>query len=339
MARKYTTEDIDNALSNNFDDEDFDNYEEEDFDDEDYDDEDYDEEDYDEEDYDEDSYLDSDEPYDGEGDPYLDFSGGNSKGTNLLNMGKSARRIAFTIENTTENDAVIALTPASYDTKRAALVTKGSDNKLTYKALGGGVIQAESSAAENDIVLRLDNPAEMVTAGHNIDAVIDDGIIYQDPSDASKYIKVTASSKNSTIRHMREFLAKNPTAFSGLHITSNKPQMYETEMIMKKCTPFSVFGEERINFQDCFTPNNQLSDKIIVKKTFFLDNETLTTMTFPAQSKVTVTLVAGVTESASSGLKKKIEEAMAGAKGGKKVKKTGKKGSNKAAKGSRKRKR
>jgi hypothetical protein len=238
---------------------------------------------------------------------------------------------------------VIALTPASYDTKRAALVTT-VDSVLKYKEIGGGMVAAATGAAANDIVLRLDNPAEMVTAGHNIDAVLDDGIIYQDSVTASKFVKVTASSKNSTVRHMREFLANNPTAFSGLHITSNKAQMYETEMIMKKCTPFSVFGEERINFQDSFTPSNQLADKIIVKKTFFLDNETLTTMTFPAGSKVTVTLVAGVTESSSSGLKKKIEKAMKGSTDKGKTVKKGKKTSKKTTKskkrgGSRKRKR
>ena len=240
------------------------------------------------------------EAYTGEDDIYLDYVGGQK---NLESARKSTNRMGFTITNNTTTQKVIALGTASYKTARAALVFDDT-GVLKYAEIGGDAVAAPSTAAENDILTKYNEVAELLAAGHRVDAVLDDGIIY---SDGGKTVVVSAASSNASIRHFMEFVKNNPTYFVGMHIVSSDESMYESEFVSKKCSPFKVYDEVRLPFQDYFDPKNFNTKKIIVKENFHFDNETLSTVTIPAGATVTFTFVAAAIESNATALKNKVQ--------------------------------
>jgi hypothetical protein len=246
------------------------------------------------------------ESYDGSQDVELDFTGAKS----LKDLTKTQKRATFSIKNDTTNQMVIAMTPANYKTQRAALVIDDTGT-LKRKHFGGGLIAVPAGYAENDIIVDYSDISEIVSAGNSVDAVLDDGIIYALASDPTKKVTVTASKKEASVRHLLEYIAKNPSLITSMHISSSDTTMYETELVTKRCTPYGVYGEVRVALQDAFKPSNQITNKIIVDligKGITIDNETLSTLTIPAASTVTVTIVVGVVQSTAQGLINRLKK-------------------------------
>lgn len=244
------------------------------------------------------------ESYDGSNDVELDFTGAKS----LKDLTKTQKRVTFTIKNETDNQMVIAMTSANYNTARAALVIDNAGS-LVKKAFGGGLILVGGNHFANDIILDYTDNSEIVLAGNTVDAVLDDGVIYALSSNPAKRVTVTAAKKEASIRHLLEYIKKNPSLITSMHISSSDTTMYETELVMKRCTPYGVFGEVRVALQDAFKPTNQITNKIIVdllKENIMIDDETLSTLTIPSGATVAITLVVGVVKSSAVGLRNRI---------------------------------
>jgi hypothetical protein len=240
--------------------------------------------------------------YTGEDDIYLDYLGIPG---NLLTMSQSRKRTTFRVKNETTTQKMLAISPGSYRTVNAALVY--NDTTLKYKhPNGGGVLAAPAGLAENDIIMMYNSITEMQAAGHSVDALIDDGIIYAEAADPTKKITVTAINKESSIRHFLKYIDSNPTTFLGLHISSDDASMYETELITRRCSVFGYDREIRIPFQDAFTSENKNEKKIIVTADFQFDSETVAFLSIPSGATVTITLVAGAVESSGVALTKKV---------------------------------
>lgn len=249
-------------------------------------------------------------PYTGEGDLYLDYVG---DAKSIEDMKKSTRRFNWSIENTSDSQKVIVISSASFYTARHALVYM--DGTLKYKhPVGGGVLAAPTGATANDILEFMSGIDGIVAAGHTIDAVLDDGIIYAEAADPTKLIRVTALDKNGSVRHFRKYIENNPTYFLGMYVSSTNNEAYSVEMVTRKINPYGVYSEDRINLYDYFTPLAQNTGKIEVPDRFQIDSETLAYITIPANTKVTFGFIAGVVESSSNALKNKVLNAATGVK-------------------------
>lgn len=247
----------------------------------------------------------------GADDEYLDFQGNNGVG-NLIQMKDTVRRATYSFKNTTESQKRVALTPANFDTRKAMLVYDDS-GILKVKVPGGGAVavtEFDSDAVENDIVSINSSVNEINNAGFNVDAMFDDGIVYAEAADPTKYVKVKSNSKDYSANHFKRFIQANPTAFVGMHIVSDKIEMYESEMIQQDVTPFKGAGQQkRIPFQDYFTSKAMNVDKIEVNENYQFDGQTLSQIVLPASSSVTITFVASVVQSNAAALKRKVQKA------------------------------
>jgi len=246
----------------------------------------------------------------GENDVYLDFQG--RKARNLLTMRDTVRRVSYKVENTMTTQQRMAITPASYDTRKCMLVFDDAGT-LKVKVPGGGAIAVtnfNADALEDDIISVNSEVLEINNAGHNVDVMFDDGYVYALAADPTKYVKVTAKSPDASASHFKKFISEHPTAFIGLHIVSDTTEMFESELILQNITPFKGSGQqERIPFQDFFTDQSDNTSKIIVKDDYQFDGETLSQMLFPATSEVTITFVASVVQSNAAALRRKVYRA------------------------------
>ena len=254
--------------------------------------------------------------YTGEKDIYLDFQGNGEKIT-AIKMKDTVRRVAFQITNTTTSQKKLALTPASYDTLRGMLVYDDTGT-LKVKVTGGGAVAVtnfNTAAIANDVLIAKSDVRDINNAGHNIDCVFDDGIIYAESADPTKYVKVTAKSKNASAKHFINFIKQFPSAFIGIQIVSNVADMFEAELTLQECTPFKGAGQEnRIPFGDFYTDQSNNNNKIMVEGDFQLDANTLAQVVIPALSVVTMTFVASVIHSSAAALKTKVRTAVVNGK-------------------------
>jgi len=249
-----------------------------------------------------DPYLEMD-AYDGDGDLYLDFDG--PQNLNPSELEKSRKRFGITINNATTSQKTVAISPAAYRELLASLVYDDSGT-LKYKVTGGGTVTAPTGKVADDIMMLYSDVAEINEAGHEIDALIDDGVIYNDGTNS---ITITSKSKTGRVRHFLNWLKANPTHFIGMHIVCSNSAMFENELTIQKCNPFKKYEEVRIPLQDDNKPSNNNTAKIIVAKEFQMDGESIAKLVIPASTSVEITFVAGVTESAATGLKNKVTAA------------------------------
>jgi len=263
--------------------------------------------------------------FDGEKNEFLDWQG-QKPNEKIISMRDSVRRASFKITNTTTSQKKLVLNTAAYATEMGLLVYDASGT-LKVKVTGGGAVAVTNFGTgyvANDIVSTKQGVRDINLAGHNIDCVFDDGIIYAETADPTKYVMVNAISKNASAKHFNNFLKNFPTAFIGLHIVSDKPEFFESEMVLQECNPFKGAGSEtRVPFGDDFTDQSTNVTKIIVHAGFQLDGNTLAQIVLPASSVITLTMVASVIHNGANALKKAVEKAVVGGKklsgGGKKL--------------------
>ncbi len=256
------------------------------------------------------NYTGKEELYAYDGDLYLDFMGGNS----FSDMKKSTKRLGYSIKNDTTTQKVIAISTGSYSTIAMAAVYDDAGT-LKYKhPNGGGALVAPAGSVVGQILVFESATGDIIAAGHNIDAVLDDGVIYSESADPTKKILVTPAQKNLTIKHFRGYIKNNPTFFTGIHVGSTDEAMYDTSIISKRVNPYGVDAETALPLQDFFDPKNTNTKKIIVPRELQMDSETLILITVPSGALVTLTFVAGVVESAGHALKKKVASSKDGIK-------------------------
>jgi len=243
------------------------------------------------------------EDYNGDSDSIESFSGNGLKA-----LEKSTKRFTAEINNQTTSSQEVALTPGMFRTAHAAPVVDVA-GVMSYKTIGGETTPAPAGKVVDDIVVTYNDPTDIINAGHRIDAVGDDGVVYKDATGA---ITITAKHKDSNIRQFIDWIKSNPTIFAGLHILSNDTSAFESVLQIRRTSPFAVYGEERIPFQDGFIPENRNTDKIIIKRPFQLDNESLAILSIPAKTKLTISFIAGAASSQAIDLKRKTKKANIG---------------------------
>ncbi len=243
------------------------------------------------------------ENYSGENDELLDYTGERLTEEALR---KSTKRETFTIENTTTHQIVVALNPGSFPVINSVSVYKDANGNLKYKEIGGAELAAPDGLKEGDLMIKFNNPKELKEAGINVDTVLDDGIIYAE--DNTHYVKVSASKPEARIRHFLNYIKHNPILVAATHISSDNPALYESGLELKNISPFFLFGEQRVPFQDDFRPQNYNVKKIIVERQYRLDGNTVAVLSIPAQTKATFTLVVGAEANTGKALERKVHK-------------------------------
>lgn len=238
------------------------------------------------------------EKYDGSQDDDIE----SFTGVGLDELQNSTQRFTISFVNTLNVQKNIVLTPGKHRVDRAALVVDDGGTPK-YKVPGGFLVPAPNGKVVNDIVIDYTETANILNAGERIDAVVDDGIYYAENS--INYLRADSKEADASIRQFQEFLRTNPTLFAGVHITSDNPEMYDAVLRLIKTSPFGNFKEDRIPFQDGFTGKSMNVDKIIVDKPFQLDGETLSILSIPGKTKVSITFIAGAVSSQATSLKRK----------------------------------
>jgi len=213
---------------------------------------------------------------------------------------QSTKRFGYSIANTTNRRIDIALTPAQFPTLRNTIVEDDSGAKI----LMPGGAKVETTAAIGSIVTAWNNPEEIKDAGLRIDAVADDGIVY---ADASGTVVVTADKAEASYRAFLNFIKKHPTVFAGIHVTCSNADMFSSALKTRRVTPFAIYGENIIPFQDAYKSTNMNPNKIEVLRNFQLDEETVSVISIPAATTVSFTFIAGAIVSLAHGLKNKVE--------------------------------
>lgn len=139
------------------------------------------------------------------------------------------------------------------------------------------------------------------TAGVAAAAVITDGDVI---AEADK--KVTATGKPKKISHLKAFVNRNPTRFTGLKMLVNNSDQFEEEITVKKLSPFKNMGDKVINPGE-FKDSNQTDDKRveIPLEDFQLDDQTLIVFTLKAGRTVTFTFFSGAIKNQAGELNKK----------------------------------
>lgn len=215
---------------------------------------------------------------------------------------QSTKRFGFAVANTTNRRIDIALTPSQFPTLRNTIV---ADNAGTHEIMMPGGTAIETTAAIGSVVTAWNNPEELKDAGLRIDAVADDGVVF---ADASGTVTVTADKAEASYRAFLNFIKKHPTAFAGIHVTCSNSDMFSAALKIRRVTPFAIYGENIIPFQDAFKPTNMNPNKIEVLRNFQLDEETVSVISIPAETTVSFTYIAGAVVSLGHGLKRKVEK-------------------------------
>ena len=227
-------------------------------------------------------------------------------GKGLLDLEKSTKRFGVRVKNTYSEAKEVVITPALFPTARPALVFDDNGTHK-YKKPGGYAVPAPTGAAVNDIIMEYNSIKNIIAAGHNVDAVFDDGIILA--ASASQQLTVEATGTNALVRQFLQYLKENPTIFAGMHIVADNTAAFEVDLRLRRISPFKVYDEERIPFQDAFKPENRNVEKIVVQREFQLDGNTLGILTVPGNTTMTITFVAGASSSQAIALKRKFKTA------------------------------
>ncbi len=138
------------------------------------------------------------------------------------------------------------LTNASGSTKKVALIPGN------YRTLGVDANKEDAPATTH-----YHNVAEMVLAGFDVDAILDDGTI------ATSVVGSPIDAK-FTIRHFLEYLKSgNVEVIKSITIQADDKSAYESQITVSESSPFGRNAESTINLTDYFGVS-QFQDKKIV---------------------------------------------------------------------------
>lgn len=252
---------------------------------------------------DDDIYL----SYDGaDEDLYSDFFGARPTTAKDTDMGKTSTMVAYRFTNTSSTQKTVAICTGSLTTETSAVVYL--DTTLKYKhPLTGAVLAAPVGSFEGQVLHFNYNTQPLQQIGFPVDAILDDGIVYAELADPSKYLLIEPISSNGSAKHFRDFISKNPVLMSGFDVQSNVKTAYQGTLSLKNADPFKSYEERRVNISRWFTQAAYNTDVVEVPESFQLDNNTVSTIVIPANSVVSFTFYGIRVESASKALENKVK--------------------------------
>lgn len=247
------------------------------------------------------------ENYNGKEDRSIEFF----DGSDFKSLEKSSKRFSFKVDNSSENDIVLVLTPGYFRVDRPQIVYA-----TVYDVHTGLPTVVKKRLADNTEVAAIltdlgkaetkyDSYADILAAGIQVDAVLDDGEVIHK-------VICQSTTKERSIRNFLEYISKNPTLFAGIQISSDNTDQYESTIVFRRTTPYAIYGEEVFHFQDAFRTDNLNEKKIVIAKEFQFDGETITTVRIPATTVTTFTLIASAVITPANMLVQKKEDARKG---------------------------
>ncbi|MDR3046198.1 MAG: hypothetical protein LBU51_01105 [Bacteroidales bacterium] len=164
--------------------------------------------------------------------------------TLLVKEGYSVRsgladQFSLSISNPGVNQVRVALLPGHYDT--SGFITTGTESSFTT-------------------VKTMSNPSELITAGYNVDSVVDDGSFYA----AKGTITCIASNPSKTIRSFLDYIKTNPRSLKGLQIVTSDQNAFDSTLTVSSTSPFSRNAEKDIFLNDFFSSFQYQNDRITI---------------------------------------------------------------------------
>lgn len=152
-------------------------------------------------------------------------------------MSSIGRKFAFTINNATGSDKVIALTHANFQTMTFDL-SEGTPNTLD--------------------ALKFIDATEIKKVYPDVDHALDDGIIVTD-------LTASSGSSKKTIRQFLEWIKYNPRTCKRFSIAADNASFYNNELVVAKSSPIENKGEELIDLKQYYGRMQFNSDRIDIE--------------------------------------------------------------------------
>lgn len=239
--------------------------------------------------------------YDGMDDPFLNFNGGTNS---FANEADSGLYFSMRLTNDTGSPVVVAINPAFYDLNGLD-VTK-VDGKVT------------------DVVLHKHNIAQIALSHPEIQAIIDDGVIYYEPGTGKR---LTVTGVNGKIRDHIAFTRNNPTRIFKMDVTSNfingggiDTAFYQSIMYLRRVSAYhKIVTEDQIDLNEFFKTEQFQPGKITVdmgRYGYQADDQTLLFVAIPAGLIITLKMYIGTTGNKAGELFKKALDAKINIKAG-----------------------
>lgn len=214
------------------------------------------------------------EPYIGHGeqDWFIQWGLGG-KGRSFATEDDNGLTFKFKIRNTTGEPQKMAILPAFFNTQRVKITQDGSQVITGVETLYDSI--AELQKVDPDITC-------VLAAGKVISI------------SGTEYLEVTEGKRS--IRQMQEYVKKYPTRVYKTSVTASDPDVFNTEMSIKECSPFRTEREiDVINFFDHYSVNQQSQNKVDVMRDFQLDATKLIVLDIPDESNGTDDVQMGIT--------------------------------------------
>lgn len=251
--------------------------------------------------------LSDEDLYDGFDDDELSFIGAAKS---FLDEKKNGVYLTFKIINNCGYSKIVCLNPAFYSTL-----------SINADAFNGKNINGPAGTMANNDLYRYTNVAQMVAAGHMVDAVIADGdILFTDGwGMTDKKNKISCAATNGKIADHINFVKKNATRIPEIVLSSIKTStgsvdttMYNKIMKLQPVSPYRKFAETNIDLNDYFKVEQFQSGKIVIPTANFglqLDDQNLILLEVDNDITLTVTLKIGAIGNSANKLFKKAEKA------------------------------
>jgi hypothetical protein len=174
------------------------------------------------------------------------------------------RQFSFTLANTSGSTKTVALFAAYLDTLKVNYI-------------------ADAGEGSPDVSFGRNNPAQIVAAGFDCDAVLDDGTI-------DTGLVATAASSKFKIRDMARYILLNPTLLRKITLASANTDVYEKTISTVRLNPTGNQGEEYIHLTEFFNVQQYNDGKIVVPVEMELSDEVLMRMPIDTGRTITITL-------------------------------------------------
>jgi hypothetical protein len=225
-------------------------------------------------------------------------------GANFKNLERSTKRFSIKLENKSETtDKVVVLTPGYFNVARPNVWQEDGADQKYFLADGTEIVEAGDLSKVGQGFMTYDSISEFLAAGIQVDAMADDGRV-------SEHVYCSSTTKERSIRNFLKYIEKNPTLFAGLQITSNNTDLYESSLVLRRTTPYAIYGEEVIPFQDAFRSENSNDKKIVLMRPFQFDGETIATLRIPAKTVATLSFIASGVATVANVMKERTEKAV-----------------------------
>ena len=166
-------------------------------------------------------------------------------------------KFSFSITNTSGATVVIALLAAFFNTLQ---LTEGTPNAVSFN-----------------------NASEIVAAGYNCDAVLDDGTI-------KAGVVATASNLKKSIRQFREYVKENPRILIDMTIQATIPAQFNQTMEVIKYSPLIGSLAQELSLNDFKSVDQISTDKVNINA-LGLEMAYDTLMLLPVPTGCTTTVI------------------------------------------------